>query len=62
MDKLGINWIERVENNELIYDILKDEIYKQTTNQADNIQEIKNNYNYNDLEDEAIIILNNLNE
>lgn len=62
MDKLGINWIERVENNELIYDILKDEIYKQTTNQADNIEEIKNNYNYNDFNDEATIILNNLNE
>lgn len=61
LDKLDINWKDRVENNELIYDIMKDEIYKRTDGKINNIEEIKNKYSYDNFEDEAKIIINNLN-
>lgn len=61
LDKLDINWIDRVESNELIYDIMKDEISKQVNVNISNIEEIKNRYGYDDFGDEAEIIINNLN-
>jgi len=67
LDKLDINWIDRVESNELIYDIMKGEISKQVNVNINNnvntinIEEIKNRYGYDDFGDEAEIIINNLN-
>ena len=60
LDRLHINWKDRVENNELIYDIMKDEIYKRVDSKINNIEEIKNKYGYDNFEDEAEIIVNNL--
>ncbi|MEW9095440.1 MAG: hypothetical protein AB2417_10205 [Clostridiaceae bacterium] len=61
LDKLDINWKDRVESNELIYDIMKDEIYKRADGKINNIEEIKNKYGYANFQDEAEIIINNLN-
>lgn len=60
LDKLHINWKDRVESNELIYDVMKDEIYKLSNGKVDNINEIKNKYDYNNFRDEVEIIINNL--
>ncbi|WMM25250.1 hypothetical protein RBU61_00905 [Tissierella sp. MB52-C2] len=60
LDKLDINWKDRVENNELIYDIMKDEIYKRADGKINSIEEIKDKYGYDNFEDEAKIIIDNL--
>lgn len=59
LDKLQINWKDRVENNELIYDIMKDEIYKEINENINDIEEIKSKYGYDNFNEEAEIIINN---
>lgn len=59
LDKLQINWKDRVENNELIYDILRDEIRKQISGNSKSLDSIKNEYGYNNYEEQAQIIVNN---
>jgi hypothetical protein len=61
LDKSDINWRDRVENNELIYDIMRDEIYKRADGKINNMEEIKSKYGYNNFEEEAKIIIDNLN-
>ncbi|SHH35861.1 hypothetical protein SAMN02745196_00110 [Clostridium collagenovorans DSM 3089] len=46
--------------NELIYDIMKDEIYKQEEENTNSIEQIKSQYDYNSFEDEAKLIVDNL--
>lgn len=60
LNKLHINWKDRVESNELIYDVMKEEIYKLANGKVDNIDHIKNEYDYNNFSDEAEVIINNL--
>lgn len=60
LDKLDINWKDRVESNELIYDIMKDEIYKRADGKINDLEETKNKYGYDNFEDKAKIIVNNL--
>lgn len=61
LDRAGIKWKSRIESNELIYDVMKDEIYKQSGVKINNIEEIKNKYSYDNFEDKAKIIISNLN-
>ena len=62
LDKLEVEWKNRVENNELIYDILKEEVKKNWVNSEKSVDDIKNEYGYNNFEDEAEIIVNILKE
>lgn len=59
LDKLKINWKDRVENNELVYDILRNEIRKQISKNTKSLDAIKNEYGYNDFNEEVEIIVNN---
>ncbi len=59
LDKLQVNWKDRVENNELIYDILRDEIHKQTSENSKSLDSIKNEYGYNSFDEQVQIIVNN---
>jgi len=59
LDKLQINWKDRVENNELVYDILRDEIGKQVSENSKSLDAIKSEYGYNSFHEQAEIIVNN---
>ncbi len=43
LDKLQINWKDRVESNKLIYDILRDEVHKQVIRKPSTVS----HYSYN---------------
>ena len=62
LDKFEVDWKNRVENNELIYDILKEEVKKNWVNSEKSVDDIKNEYGYNNFVDEAEIIVNILKE
>lgn len=59
LDKLQVNWKDRVENNELVYDILRDEIRKQISENSKSLDSIKNEYGYNSFDEQVQIIVNN---
>ncbi|SHJ05790.1 hypothetical protein SAMN02745163_01205 [Clostridium cavendishii DSM 21758] len=59
LDKLQINWKDSVENNELVYDILKREVRKQVSGDRKSLEDIKNEYGYNTFGESAQIIANN---
>lgn len=59
LDKLQINWKDRVEKNELVYDILRDEIRKQISENSKSLDSIKNEYGYNNYDEQVQIIVNN---
>lgn len=61
LDNLEINWKDRVENGEFIYDILRDEVRKQVGGDRKGLENIKNEYGYNNLEEQAQMIVNNFN-
>ncbi|MDU6522132.1 hypothetical protein [Clostridium sp.] len=60
LDKLQISWKDRVENNELIYDIIKSEIEEKTSHNRKNIEDIKKEYGYNNFSTQSKIIVENL--
>lgn len=62
LDKLEVEWKNRVENNELVYDILKDEITKNIISNSRSIEDIKNEYGYDNFDFQAEIIVNILKE
>ncbi|KEH89312.1 hypothetical protein Z967_10650 [Clostridium novyi A str. 4540] len=59
LDKLQSNWKDKVENNELVYDILRNEIRKQVGKNKKSLDDIKVQYGYNKFYDQAQIIVNN---
>lgn len=61
LDKLQINWKDKVENNKLIYDIIRDEVEKNVENNRKSIEDIKHEYGYDDFDKQAQIIIKNLN-
>ncbi|AFS77502.1 hypothetical protein Curi_c04270 [Gottschalkia acidurici 9a] len=60
LDKLQVNWKDRVENNELIYDVLRDEVLIQKSDSEKSLEYIKNEYGYDNFSQQAEIIINNL--
>lgn len=59
LDKLQVNWKDRVENNELVYDILRDEIRKQISENSKSLDSIKNEYGNSSFDEQVQIIVNN---
>lgn len=60
LDKAQINWKDRVENNKLVYDILRDEVGEQVKGNKKSLEDVKNEYGYNNFNNLAEVILNNL--
>ena len=62
LDKLEVDWKDRIENNKLIYDVLRDEIIKNNLNNNISVEDIKNKYTYDSFKEEAEIVVNILKE